>query len=182
MHCNLTTPITYYKSKWESVGIMDGSHGCWSHCHFIFRIWRNHQRCVKGRQFLPSHIWQHATIHMPNIIKMSSNDLGKKGEWTYCKQPYYVFQGQFTLWTSKSDQGVARVLSGCWTCPGTTSIYTKDKMAEGPYWSRSPKYNFQGLINALTWSNGFCSERGKRGGLVRKDMVSWQWNSVVILF
>ena len=32
-----------------------------------------------------------------------------------------------------------------------------------------PKYNFQGLINALTWSNGFCVERGKRGGLVGRQ-------------
>jgi hypothetical protein len=29
-----------------------------------------------------------------------------------------------------------------------------------------PKYDFEGLINAQTWSNGFCGERGKRGGLV----------------
>ena len=24
----------------------------------------------------------------------------------------------------------------------------------------------RGLMNALTWSNGFCGERGKRGGLI----------------
>jgi hypothetical protein len=31
-----------------------------------------------------------------------------------------------------------------------------------------PKYNFQGLINALTWSNGFCGERGKTNDMVGK--------------
>ena len=31
-------------------------------------------------------------------------------------------------------------------------------MVEGPKRPRSPKYNFQGIINAPTWSNGFCCE------------------------
>ena len=44
---------------------------------------------------------------------------------------------------------------------------------------RSPKYKFQGLINALTWSNGFCGERGKRGGMVGKGRVPWQRNVVI---
>ena len=35
-------------------------------------------------------------------------------------------------------------------------------MTEEPCRSRSPKYNFQGLINALSWSTTFCSEREER--------------------
>jgi hypothetical protein len=38
-------------------------------------------------------------------------------------------------------------------------------MAEGPWRSRSPEYDLEGLINALTWCNRFCGERGKRGGM-----------------
>ena len=34
-----------------------------------------------------------------------------------------------------------------------------------------PKYNIQGLINVLTWSNGVCGEKGKRGGPVWAQMV-----------
>jgi hypothetical protein len=55
-------------------------------------------------------------------------------------------------------------------------------MAEGPCKSRSPKYNFQSLLNALTWSNGFCGERGKRGGMVGKGNGPWQRNAVIIPF
>ena len=61
-------------------------------------------------------------------------------------------------------------------------VYTKEKMTEGPWRWRSPKYIFQGLINALTWSNGFCDERGKRGGMVGKGRGPWQRNVVITLF
>ena len=85
-------------------------------------------------------------------------------------------KGWFTLWTMKSDQGVVRALIGCWTCPGIISVYTKEQMAAGPWRSRSPKYSFQDLVNALTWSNGFCSERGKRSGMVGKARGPWGEN------
>ena len=55
-------------------------------------------------------------------------------------------------------------------------------MAGGPWRLRPPKHTFQGLINALTWSNRFCSERGKRGGLVGKSKGSWHRNAVIITF
>ena len=61
-------------------------------------------------------------------------------------------------------------------------VYTKGKMAKGLWRSRSPNYNFQGLINALTWSNGFCDERGKRGGMVEKGKGPWQRDAVIISF
>ena len=54
-------------------------------------------------------------------------------------------------------------------------------MVEGPWRLRSPKYNFQDLINALTWTNGFCNERGTRGGIVGKGKGPWQNNAVIIL-
>ena len=38
----------------------------------------------------------------------------------------------------------------------------------------SPKDIFQGLHYPLTWSNGFCGGRGKRGALLGKDKGLWQ--------
>ena len=48
--------------------------------------------------------------------------------------------------------------------------------------SRSPKYNFQGLINAMTWSNMLCGERGKRDGMLGKGKGPWQRNAIIIFF
>jgi hypothetical protein len=53
-------------------------------------------------------------------------------------------------------------------------------MVEGPWRSRSSKYNFQGSINALTWSNGFCGERGKTDDMVGKARGPWQRNVVIV--
>ena len=41
-------------------------------------------------------------------------------------------KGRFTLWPRKLDQGIVRALIGCWSCPMTTSVYTKEKIVEGP--------------------------------------------------
>jgi hypothetical protein len=38
------------------------------------------------------------------------------------------------------------------------------------------------LINALTWSTGFCGERGKRGGMVGKNRGPWQRNVAIVIF
>ena len=54
-------------------------------------------------------------------------------------------------------------------------------MAKGPRRLKSPKYNFQCLINALTWSIWFCGERGKRGGMVGKNKGPWQRNAIIII-
>ena len=51
-------------------------------------------------------------------------------------------------------------------------------MAKGPRRSRSPKYDFQGLINALTWSNMFCRERGRRGGMVGPMVENCHFNKI----
>jgi len=82
----------------------------------------------------------------------------------------------------KLSHGDVKALIGCWTHPGTTSVYTMERMAKEPWRSRSSKYNFQGLIIALTWSNGFCCERGKRGGMVGKGRCPWQRNALLINF
>ena len=55
-------------------------------------------------------------------------------------------------------------------------------MVEGPWRSRSPKYDFEGVLNALTCSNGICGERGKRCGLVGKGKGPCQRNAVIINF
>jgi hypothetical protein len=34
----------------------------------------------------------------------------------------------------------------------------------------------------MSWSNGFCSERGKRGGMVGKGRGPWHRNVVIIFF
>ena len=33
----------------------------------------------------------------------------------------------FTPWTTKSSQGLAKSMIGCWICFGTTSVYNKEK-------------------------------------------------------
>jgi len=45
-----------------------------------------------------------------------------------------------------------------------------------------PIIHFQGLIIALTWSNGFCDERGKKGGMVGKGKGPWQKKYLIINF
>ena len=41
-----------------------------------------------------------------------------------------VAWGLFTPWTMKSSQGLVKYVIGCWTCPKTTSIYTKEKVVK----------------------------------------------------
>ena len=93
-----------------------------------------------------------------------------------------ISKGWSTLWTMKLSQDDVRALIGCWTCLGMIFVYTREKMAEGPWRLTSPKYNFKSLINALTWSNGFCVERGKRSGLVEKNKGPWYENVVNLKF
>ncbi len=39
---------------------------------------------------------------------------------------------------------------------------------------------FQSLINALTWSNMFYIERGKRGGPIGEGKGPWQRNAILV--
>ena len=47
-------------------------------------------------------------------------------------------------------------------------------MSERPWSSRSSKDTFFGLHYPLTWLNGFCGGRGKRGVPVKKGKGPWQ--------
>ena len=80
----------------------------------------------------------------------------------------------------KLSQGHLKFVIGCGTRLGTTSVCTKEQMPEWPWSSRSLKDMFQGLRYPLTWSNGFCGGRGKRGVLVERGMG--QRNIVIIIF
>ena len=55
-------------------------------------------------------------------------------------------------------------------------------MAKWPWRSRSPIYIFQGIVNALTWPNGFCGERGKSGDIVGTSKGPWQRIALIIYF
>jgi hypothetical protein len=39
-----------------------------------------------------------------------------------------VSMGLLTLWTMKSPLDPVKFVIGCWTCLGTTSVHTKEKM------------------------------------------------------
>ena len=56
----------------------------------------------------------------------------------------------------------------------------KKSQSDRGYISRSPKDIFQGLHYSLTWFNGFCGGRGKRGALEEKGPGTWQRNIVMI--
>ena len=107
---------------------------------------------------------------------------------TYFGVQYYLdtalrdFKGLFTPWTMKSSQGPVKFVIGCWIRPGTTSVYTKEKMWEWPRSLRPPKDIFEGLHHPLIWSNGFCGGRLKRGALVEKRKGPWEKNVVIINF
>jgi hypothetical protein len=47
--------------------------------------------------------------------------------WVMCQ---ILTKGWFTLWTMKSSLGRLSDVIGRWSCPGTTWVYTKEKMAE----------------------------------------------------
>jgi hypothetical protein len=53
-----------------------------------------------------------------------------------------------------------------------------------PYSSRSSKDIFSGLHYPLTWSNGFCGQRGKRGALVEKGKgpMAEKWCYDIFIF
>ena len=68
----------------------------------------------------------------------------------------YIVDPEVVPWPSKSVDWLSN------SSPDNFS-YSKEKMSEGPWRSRSPKYNFKILMNALTWPNGFCNwERQER--------------------
>ena len=76
----------------------------------------------------------------------------------------------FTPWTMKSSQVFVNYVIGYWIRLGTSSLYTKENIRGWPWSLRCPiDIIFKVLHFLLTWSNMFCSGRGKRGALVEND-------------
>ena len=91
-------------------------------------------------------------------------------------------KGLFTPWTMKSSQGLVKIVIGCWTRPGATTVRSKEKMSEWSWSSRPLKDIRQGLHYSLTWSKGYCGGRGKRDALVEKGKGPQQRNNFIIIF
>jgi hypothetical protein len=52
--------------------------------------------------------------------------------------------------------------------------FTPRRKCQSGHGVRGPhKYTFKGLHHPLTWSNGFCGERGKRGAMIEKGRDPW---------
>ena len=66
------------------------------------------------------------------------------------------------------NQGHVESVIGCWTRPEPVRFTPRGKMSKWLWSSRSPKDIFQCLHHPLTWSNGSCGGRGKRGVMVEK--------------
>ena len=83
----------------------------------------------------------------------------------------------FTPWTMKSSQGLVKIVIGCWTHPGTTSVYTKEKMSKWP-WSEyevhrrhilMPTWSTDMVQRVLRWERQKrCSNRKKQRPMVEK--------------
>ena len=71
-------------------------------------------------------------------------------------------------WTVKSSQGPVTFVIGCWTHPGTTTVYTKEKMSKWPWSSQVPKRHTLRPTWSMTWPNMFCRGRGNKGAWVKK--------------
>jgi len=58
-------------------------------------------------------------------------------------------KGLFTPWTMKSSQGLLKYVTGCWTRPKTTLVYTKQKChSDNGIWGPQ-QYLFEGLTNSV---------------------------------
>lgn len=97
MRWKLTTPTTYHKTKWESVGLMDGYYFVgvttilytWFGViiHIVSREDNSYRVTISN---MPQCIY-------PDFTKMSYGALQKKRKWVYCKHLYYVFQSQWKV-------------------------------------------------------------------------------------
>ena len=67
---------------------------------------------------------------------------------------------------------------GCWTSPGTTSVYTKEQNVRVTMKFKVPK---RPTMYPLLWSNGFC-RRGKKGAMVEKGKGPWQYIIIIMNF
>ena len=86
----------------------------------------------------------------------------------------------FTQWTMKLFQGLVKHVIGCRIHIGTTLVYTEGKknVKVTMEFEVSQKHIWR-LHCPLTWSNGFCARRGKRGAMVDKGKGPCQRKVVV---
>jgi hypothetical protein len=92
VRCNPTTPMADHKNKWESVGLMDS--------YYVVGVTALPYPCygviinIVSKEDIIYRITigdiPHCTC--PEFTRMSSQALGKKGKWKYCKYLYYVFR------------------------------------------------------------------------------------------
>ena len=64
---------------------------CWSHCHYVLRIWNDHQHCHREDNSYYVTIGNIPLCTCMDFIKLPSIALGKKWNWVYCKYMYYEF-------------------------------------------------------------------------------------------
>jgi hypothetical protein len=89
---NLSAPMPDHKNKWESAGLMDGYYvvGVTAIPYPGFGVLIN----IVSKEDISYRVTigdiPHCTC--PDFTKMSSQSLGKKGKWVYCKHLYYVFR------------------------------------------------------------------------------------------
>ena len=83
-------PTTDHKNIWESAGLMDGYYvvGVTAIPYPSFDVIIH----IVSKEDIAYRVTigdiPHCTC--PNFMKMSSQALGKKGKWVYCKHLYYV--------------------------------------------------------------------------------------------
>ena len=89
---NPIVPMTYYKNKWESIGLMDGYYvvGVIAIPYPRYGVIMN----IVSKEDITYCITIGDIPHCmcPNFTKMSSQALGKKWKLVYCKHLQYVFR------------------------------------------------------------------------------------------
>ena len=92
VHCNLATPTIDYKNKWENAELMGSYYvveiTAIPYPGFGVLINIVSKEDITYRVTIGD--MPHCTC--PDFIKMSSQSLGKKNKWVYCKHVYYVFR------------------------------------------------------------------------------------------
>ena len=92
--------------------------------------------------------------------------------------------GMFTPWTMNSSQGPVKFVIGCWTCPGTTSVYTKEKKCQCNHEFEVPNIHILRPIlstdmvqRALPWERQKrCFGRKRQGPMAKKLLLSKKFN------
>jgi hypothetical protein len=92
---------------------------------------------------------------------LKSSDL--IGQGLFLSDPRSYTKRLFTPWTMMSFQGPLKFVIGCWTRPGTISVYIKKKMSVRSWGSRSLKDIFRGptlstnMVQPVFWTFFFTS-------------------------